>query len=98
MISLERKKGSIKQKFYFLFWAVLIVFFGVGLSLQFGQYKVFSAEKNELAIKIETQTSVNENLKKELDYYGSDSYVERVASEKLGLVKPDEIVFVNSNK
>ena len=41
------------------------------------------AQEQERSVELENQKA----------YYSSDSYIEEVAREQLGLVKPDEVVF-----
>lgn len=48
--------------------------------------------------KIEDEKSKNVELKKQKDQVNSNEYVEKVAREKLGMVKPDERIFVDVNK
>ena len=40
----------------------------------------------------------NRELVNKIAYHDSDKYIEKIAREQLGLVKPNEIVFVDENK
>lgn len=46
--------------------------------------------------QIAEQTIKNNELKKVIESGNEDEYIERIAREKLGLVMPDERVFVNT--
>ncbi len=65
------------------------------------QQKQFHAKNLEMARmenKIREETKVNEELKKEKEMINSDEYIEKVAREKLGMVKRDERVYVDIGK
>ena len=47
----------------------------------------------EQQIADEQQKTLDFQAKK--DYYNSDSYIEQIAREKLGLVKSNEILYIN---
>jgi len=44
--------------------------------------------------KIEEEKRLNEELKRQKEILNTDEYVERVAREKLGMVKPGEKIFI----
>ncbi len=50
---------------------------------------------DELNAQYEQQVAENENLQDIIDNSDKDSYIERVAREKLGYVKPGEKVYYN---
>lgn len=72
--------------------------FYVYLNYQYNILKAYSASIEELNNQIEEQNSLQEELTKQNEYKNSDEYIEKLAREKLGMVKSDEIVFYNSNK
>ena len=55
-------------------------------------------EINELEEKISIASQETEALQKELDNLEDPEYLERIAREKLGLVRPNERVFIDANK
>ena len=55
-------------------------------------------ELDSLAVKIEEATKESESLQKEIENLSDPEYIERYARENLGLVRPNERVFVDSNK
>lgn len=59
------------------------------------QEKMAQMKANEQEIK--EQTEEIEALKRELDKSDSLEYVEEVAREDLGMVKPREIIFIDKN-
>jgi cell division protein FtsL len=66
-----------------------------------GQEQIIRDKQSQLTSinqKIEDEKSKNAELKKQKDQVNSNEYVEKVAREKLGMVKPDERIFVDVNK
>ncbi len=55
----------------------------------------YNAAATELYAKIDEETLINKQLKDELDQTSTDEYMERMAREKLGLVKSNERVFID---
>jgi len=89
---------KIKPRAIFLISLCFIAYF---LYMMIGQEKVISKQRNEIAkidAKIEEQKALNEELNAQKDKVNSDEYVEKVAREKLGLVKPGEKIYVDMNK
>ena len=39
-----------------------------------------------------------QNILEKKEYYNSDAYVEKVARQQLGLVVPNEVLYVNNSK
>jgi len=79
----------------------MLVLLAVFLYLSYvalGQQKLLNAkslEMSKIESKIEEETKVNEELKKEKEMINSDEYKEKVARDKLGMVKKNEKVFVD---
>ena len=80
---------------------VIIGFFVYFAYVFIDQQKVLYAkeiEMNSIQMKIEEEMKLNEELKKQKEMLGSDEYVEKIAREKLGMVKPGEKIFIDVNK
>ena len=63
-----------------------------------GQQKLLNAkslEMSKIESKIEEETKTNEELEKEKEMINSDEYKEKIARDKLGMVKKNERVFVD---
>ena len=54
-----------------------------------------SLEMSKIENKLAEETKTNEELKKEKEIIDSDEYKEKVARERLGMVKENERVFVD---
>ena len=65
------------------------------------QQKVINSKEMELKNiqeKIKAEEKLNAELKKQKEMINSDEYIEKVAREKLGMVKKNEKVFIDMNK
>ncbi len=73
--------------------------------LTFSSYLVYKYDSlvkyNEKIKELEKEISIanqkNEELKSQTDYKNSNEYIEKVARDKLGMVKNNEIIFYDSN-
>jgi cell division protein DivIC len=81
-----------------LLWAIIAIFFGTIFIRQ--QFMISRLRKEYLAhqehlgkIKIQS-AQLNEQLKQSK----KSDYIEKLARQKLGLVKPGEILFIDKNK
>ena len=82
-----RKKKSCGLWIH-LFLVAFCVFVVAGV---YWQYRELADVEQQIAD--EQQKTLDFQAKK--DYYNSDSYIEQIAREKLGLVKSNEILYIN---
>lgn len=92
----KRRKKRIR-------WSRLLVLLMLGyfLYMYAGQEQQMRLLDNEIGAAqahIETLKSQNEAYQRERDLLQTDSYVEKVAREELGLVKPGETPYIPSGK
>lgn len=91
---LRRKSGKRKTGFKLLLIVVLVMC-GV-LTYSTGKAKVEEREKSQQKSEMEKALASEEERQNELEeeaaYRQTKSYIEKLAREKLGLVKPDEII------
>ncbi len=61
---------------------------------------IYNLKQEEIALNAQIDDEKKKNLELNVnqDYYTSDAYIEKVAREQLGLVKPGEIEFINKAK
>ncbi len=91
---LRRKNGKRKTGFKLLFIVVLVMC-GV---LTYSTGKAKAEEREKIQKKAATESWIaseqerQEELKEEAAYRQTKSYIEKLAREKLGLVKPEEII------
>ncbi|MFZ5642718.1 MAG: FtsB family cell division protein [Bacillota bacterium] len=77
----------------FLLFYLLISFFA-----HFHRLYVLQADIKEIETQLEELKLKNDDLRKQLKQAQSDAYIEQVAREKLGLVKPGEARIVPAPK
>lgn len=85
---------SKQARRYLLFLAALIAvsaFVGFLFFRDYRNIQALNAEKAAITAELDAKTQDNEELQAKLDDSGSDSFVERMARELLGWVKPGEI-------
>jgi len=68
--------------------------------MYYGAEKKFELESEitELARQSAEAAQYNNELKDRIKYSDEDEYVEKIAREKLSMVKADEIIFIDKNK
>ena len=76
---------------------VAVLFVGYQFFYQWSNLRALNAQKAELQSKLDTVNGKNDALKQEIKDSGSDSFVERMARELLGWVKPGEIKIVDED-
>jgi cell division protein FtsB len=83
-----------------LVFALLVIFLYLSY-IAVNQQQVLNAKNltlDKLEDKIEEEAKLNEKLSKERDMIQSDEYVEKVARERLGMVKKNERVYMDIGK
>jgi len=90
----KRKKSKL--------WLIgLIGFFLYFAYVMIDQQKILYVRDMEMADiqnKIKEEEKTGQELQKHKDTLDSDEYIEKVAREKLGMVKQEEKIFVDVNK
>lgn len=87
----KHKRGIV----FYLLVSFILVYIGVQI---FQVRAKISGKEKELAQyqdKIAQQTVDNTNLQKELDGELTQEQIERIARERLGLISPDEQIYIN---
>lgn len=99
MSSLTTKKkkrklapGKLLKAVLLLFVCFYFIFTLINQQIDLSKYKAVSADYSE---KIQAANLEQKQLKDELDQTSTDEYMERMAREKLGLVKSNERVFID---
>lgn len=92
---MAKKKRKNEAVVLIPIWIVLAIFFCSSVGVQMSKYYGYKEREKALAAELDKEKERTDELNKELRYYESDAYVEKIAREKLGLVKPGEILFYN---
>lgn len=94
----EMSKRKKKSPLAVVSVAVILVYL---LFIALNQQKLLNMkglELNRVESRIDDETKLNEELSKEKEMIQSDEYIEKVAREKLGMVKKDQKVYVDIGK
>ena len=99
MKSKPKKKGKNKENLIFAFSLILII--GIfAVPMYYSAEKKFQLEAEIAQVKSLTEESeeYNQELQNRIKYSDEDEYVEKIARERLNMVMPDEIIFIDKNK
>ena len=79
---------------------VLVLLAALAVALLSTQAKLSAAqsERDDLARQVEEQREANAALADDIAHSDDPDYLADIARDKLGLLEPDEIVFVDSSK
>ncbi len=99
MKSKAKKKGKSKENLIFAFSLILIIgIFAVPMYCSAEKKFQLEAEIAEVQSLTSDAEEYNQELQNQIKYGDEDEYVEKIAREKLNMVMPDEIIFVDKNK
>jgi len=91
-------KAGKKTKLIFIAVVLFFVYFTVTFVEQQKIINLKSKQIETINQKIAEEQRINEELNKSKEIIGSDEYVEKVARERLGMVKSGEKLFVDTNR
>jgi cell division protein FtsB len=91
-----KKKRGLSVVLYFAFWMMLAAGFAGVTVIQAGRYNTARQEFDRVNEELLIEQESYEELQNQMVYYESDAYIEQMAREQLGYVKPNEIVIVNT--
>jgi len=93
---MRMKKPKSKMRWVFLlFWfAVAGLSFVLVVRLA-GQYNELRANYWHVRAQVDAEEARNHELRLRMEFDDGDAYIERLARERLGMVRPNEIVFRN---
>lgn len=86
-----------KTKLWTVIVILLLAYFGYTMYDLYGIYTAKKTECNTVQVKINQEKEQNSVLTNQKEIKISDEYIEKIAREKLGLVKKGEKVFIDIN-
>lgn len=89
-----RKRLKLTPRFWLMIFILFLVYMAGSYAAGFVQIWRMQNQIAEIKAEITAAESRNDELKDELSYLQSDEYVEKVAREELGLVKPGETAII----
>jgi len=93
-----RKSRKASSLFVRVFLLVFVCAVSVGIGKQAIRYQEVKADLAVVSAAIEEEEEKHLNFETRKEYYTSDSYIEQVAREQLGMVKPNEIIYINRSE
>ena len=83
---------------WMVLFILLIIYLSLNLVSQQQLIENINSELAEVEAKIDAQIKLSDELNREKDMLMSDESIEKIAREKLGMVKPGERVFIDLNR
>lgn len=77
---------------------ILLLIFACAMYVRAEELMATKAQLEQSYKEQKKAVSKNIELVNKIAYHDSDEYIEKLAREQLGLVKPNEIVFIDENK
>lgn len=91
----KRKHRSGTTVMVLAFMVVFLTAVGINAGMQFKRYRALKAEEARILAAIEDANEETMEIEADRAYYASDAYIEKIAREQLGLLKPNEVLFIN---
>jgi cell division protein FtsB len=92
----QKKKRRKFIWLYLIVWIFTVAVFSGAAIIQASRYNGYRRELAEAEAALEQERQTYQELSDQIIYYESDAYIEELAREQLGYVKPGEIVFQNT--
>jgi cell division protein DivIC len=90
------RRYSVKPRFYIFVCLVMLVFFGISFGVSWMR---LAAEEDALAETQSRRAALSAEIagiQDELEYAGTQDYIERSARDKLGMLYPGEYRYVGN--
>ena len=91
-------KCGIKLQVFIILWAIFLFAAVVGISIQLERYDGYRIQAAHIQSLIEAEENRQTQLRRDLNYHESDAFIERIARERLNLIRPDEILFFHEDE
>ena len=93
-----QKKNKNPKKYPDFSQGVVLVFVvavAVGIGRQAARYQEVKDETASVAAQVKEEKEKQQEFEARREYYTSDAYIEQIAREQLGMVKSNEILYIN---
>ncbi|WP_229768511.1 FtsB family cell division protein [Tissierella pigra] len=95
---MQKKKNKKRLSLLNLIIGFLLIYVGLTLWNQRSLMKNLEAKRKEVQKEVQTLEKEINVLSKEIEDSDSLQFVEKVARDELGMVKPREIIYIDKNK
>lgn len=93
MFKTSLKKKRVKSRFFSFMLMFSVVMFVIINYVKYNDYRKINILVDSILADIKKEKDYKKQLENQIKFYDNDSYIEKTAREKLGLVKSDEIIF-----
>lgn len=100
----DEKASEINKKYTKKFKLVLNIILGTfavgvygGVTYNLNQYHDLAVELDSINESLASEQKIQQDFEEEVQYLRSDDYIEKVAREQLGMIKPTEILYINNS-
>ena len=91
----NKKSKKISGLFLRVFVLVFVVAVAVGIGRQAARYQEVKDQTASVAAQVKEEKEKQQEFEARREYYTSDAYIEQIAREQLGMVKSNEILYIN---
>ncbi len=95
---MAKTKNKFSKRMYKIFMVSFISAVGIYISTSYNKYCDLDAQEKKLASQISQEEERTVLLNSEIELNKSDAYIEKMARERLGYLKSNEIMYVNRSK
>ncbi len=95
------RRAKEKRIDHFILVICMFLFIGtlsVGIFRQYQGYLDLKQEQTKILAQIKEEQEKKAEYENNKEYYQSDAYIEKVAREQLGLLKSNEVLYINRGK
>jgi cell division protein DivIC len=93
-----KKKRKKKVKLIHIFLSFLFLYIAIIYYNQNSMLKELEAKKEQNIVEIDKLKDEIEDLNSQIENSNSLEFIERIARDDLGMVKPREIIYIDKNK
>ena len=98
----QLQKQKKQNRSYGLFVRIVLLAVGISVCICCGKnilyYQQLQKEQALVLAEIEAEKEKQAGFENRREYYHSDAYIEQIAREQLGMIKPNEILYVNRSE
>ena len=88
-----RRRWKITPRFFILMLCLICLWVAGGFAMRYLRIVMVQSKVTRVEREIAAMERRNEAIREQIEYMQSDEYIEKTAREKLGLVKPGDIVY-----
>ncbi|NCB37346.1 MAG: hypothetical protein EOM80_01120 [Erysipelotrichia bacterium] len=97
-VPVKRKRVRFSTEIMFILSVVFCVALSITYLVRYNNIRTLMQRETELRQRVESLERENRHLKQNLEMLSTPEGIERLARERLGLVKPEELVIYTINE